>query len=225
MATTVHVNTVPTTGGFKLDSLCVSIHLTGSPQSLVIPECIPIRISADIPHEFLGQISPMVLEYTNPQNGQQTPSRPLYMNPRTTYHPHTLFYRTFFPFFPLPPTFNLSDRLSWQALIHQIQLHLIQLEDNLTSEEHITKCLIVCEFFWMAFVAAFPSFPYGDWPDWNPRITMDGDFISYWISDTDVGSVKPESVGMIWEFIWEELKALAIHVLPPDIVSEFFGVT
>ncbi|KIK78696.1 hypothetical protein PAXRUDRAFT_152870 [Paxillus rubicundulus Ve08.2h10] len=205
MATTVHVNTVPTTGGFKLDSLCVSIHFTGSAQSLAIPEHIikwttnTVTSTIYEPSEFFHSKLPIILTHC--------------------------FTGLFFPFFPLPPTFDPLDRLSWQALVHQIQLHLIQLKYNLTWEEHITECLIVREFFWMAFIAAFPSFPYGDWPDWNPRITMDGDFISYWISDTDAGSVKPESVGMIWEFVWKELKALTIHVLPPDIVSEFFSVT
>ncbi|KAF9237456.1 hypothetical protein BU15DRAFT_76001 [Melanogaster broomeanus] len=208
MATTVCVDTVPAAGGFELDPLCFTIRFTGNAQSLAIPEHLPIQISVHVPDKFLGQISPMISEYSNPR-AQHTLSRPRFLNPE------------FFPFFPLPSTFDLLDSVSWQMLVHQIQFHLVQPEDNLTWEEHVTECLLVREFFWMAFVAAFPSFPYGNWPNWNPRISMDGDFISYWISDTDVDSVKPESVGTIREFIWEELKVLVAHVLPPRIVSEF----
>ncbi|KAI6148019.1 hypothetical protein BKA82DRAFT_16995 [Pisolithus tinctorius] len=189
MTTTICVNTVPTAGGFELDPLCFTIHFTGSAQSLAVPEHLHIQISIHVPDEFLGQISPMISEYSNPQ-AQPTPSHPQYVN---------------------------------LTLVHQIQFHLIQPKDDLTWEEHVMECLLVQEFFWMAFVAAFPSFPYRNWPNWNPRISMDGNFILYWISDTDVGSVKPESVGKIQEFIWEELKVLMVNVLPPHIVSEFLA--
>ncbi|KAI6139098.1 hypothetical protein BKA82DRAFT_41468, partial [Pisolithus tinctorius] len=216
MTTTICVNTVPTAGGFELNPLCFTICFTGSTQSLAVPEQpehLPIKISIYVPDEFLGQISPVISEYSD-LRAQRTPSCLRYVNPE------------FFPFFPLPSTFDLLDSVLWQTLVYQIQFHLVQPEDDLTWEEHVMECLLVWEFFWMAFVAAFPSFswspkgkpildtfPYGNWPNWNLRVSMDGDFILYWISDTDVGNVKPESVGTIWEFIWEELKVLVANVL------------
>jgi hypothetical protein len=36
------------------------------------------------------------------------------------------------------------------------------------------------EAFWMAFTAAFPAFPNGMWPNWNPAIDIDGNFIQDW---------------------------------------------
>jgi hypothetical protein len=33
------------------------------------------------------------------------------------------------------------------------------------------------EVFWAAFIAAFPSFPLGEWPLWDSRIPMAGPFI------------------------------------------------
>lgn len=33
------------------------------------------------------------------------------------------------------------------------------------------------EVFWTAFIAAFPTFPLGDWPSWDVRIPMVGSFI------------------------------------------------
>ena len=37
------------------------------------------------------------------------------------------------------------------------------------------------KLFWMAFVAAFPTFPHGDWLLWDLLITIEGNFISSWV--------------------------------------------
>ena len=39
------------------------------------------------------------------------------------------------------------------------------------------------EAFWMAFIAAYPQFPAGEWPVWNPRIPMAGSFIQSWLDE------------------------------------------
>jgi hypothetical protein len=114
-------------------------------------------------------------------------------------------------------TFDPFDGHSWQLLANQIQLCLMQE----TQEQH-PEYLWVREFFWMAFVAAFPKFPYGDWPNWNLRISMEGNFISYWIADMNVHEITPESTRATREFIWEELKGLAACLLPFPLVSASF---
>jgi hypothetical protein len=32
----------------------------------------------------------------------------------------------------------------------------------------------------MAFTAAYPAFPAGEWPDWSPAIQMDGEYLQFW---------------------------------------------
>lgn len=34
----------------------------------------------------------------------------------------------------------------------------------------------------MAFIAGYPEFPGGSWPDWDSRVPMTGDFIAEWMS-------------------------------------------
>ncbi|KIJ68890.1 hypothetical protein HYDPIDRAFT_122721 [Hydnomerulius pinastri MD-312] len=199
MTTTLLVDTVQSPDGFTIDPLSLSIQFTGSALSLTaVPEYVPVRISVHIPDEFVGQILP-ILECNNSRTGQR------YCGRRSQCLSPDLF-----PFFPLSPTFNLTDGDSWLSLANQIQFHLVQ--D--TQEEHVDEWLLAREFFWMAFVAAFPRFPHGDWPNWDSRISMEGDFISYWMSDIGVDETRLESVSLIREFIWEELEGLAAHSLP-----------
>jgi hypothetical protein len=35
--------------------------------------------------------------------------------------------------------------------------------------------------FWLTFVAAYPFFPRGTWPMWDPRIPLEGAFIEQWL--------------------------------------------
>ena len=44
--------------------------------------------------------------------------------------------------------------------------------------------------FWTAFIAAFPSFPLGDWPPWDVRIPMAGDFIEKQVVAADFEEVS-----------------------------------
>ena len=173
-----------------------------------------------MPGKFLGQISP-TLEYDNSRgtHGQHPHSQFLalvscFLQIITITHTNDL--QEIFPFFPLSTTFDPFDSHSWQLLTSQIQLCLMQ-----EMEEH-PAYLWVHEFFWMVFVAAFPRFPYGDWPNWNPRISMDHDFISHWIADINIGEIIPESARTACDFIWEELKGLAACILPVPVVLEPF---
>jgi len=126
------------------------------------------------------------------------------------------FFQEFLPFFPLSPAFNPLDGQSWSLLAGQIQSHLVQQ----TWVESPDVALWLREFFWMAYVGAFPTFPHGDWPVWDPRISMEGDFISYWIADCKIQEMTPDVLNTTREFIWEELRNLAACLLPFSIVSQ-----
>jgi hypothetical protein len=64
--------------------------------------------------------------------------------------------------------------------------------------------------FWLAFIAAFPFFPRGMWPLWNPRVPLEGAFIEKWLEtlgqSTTVGQETlvidlddADNLGEIWE--------------------------
>jgi hypothetical protein len=61
------------------------------------------------------------------------------------------------------------------------------------------------EAFWMAFTAAYPAFPGGEWPCWNPAIPMEGSYIHAWITGSqDDGNVDAdgnprEDLRVVWE--------------------------
>ena len=86
-----------------------------------------------------------------------------------------------FPFFPLPAHFDALDGESWQILFQDIQTYLVQ-----NPDVELRRQVLIQEFFWMAFVAAFPTFPFGDWPDWDYRIPVKGNFIMYWFNHLDL---------------------------------------
>ncbi|KAL0567445.1 protein kinase, partial [Marasmius crinis-equi] len=38
------------------------------------------------------------------------------------------------------------------------------------------------EAYWMAFTAAYPEFPRGEWPSWDASIGLDGPYIIEWLN-------------------------------------------
>jgi len=69
----------------------------------------------------------------------------------------------------------------------------------------------------MAFVAAFPSFPIRDWPNWDPRIPMAGNFISDWLQDLDlsVSVQRDEFARCTRRIVWNELTVAITHFFTP----------
>lgn len=41
--------------------------------------------------------------------------------------------------------------------------------------------------YWIAFVAAYPDFPHGDWPMWDYKVALDGPFIKGWMEQKEDG--------------------------------------
>ncbi|TFK79105.1 hypothetical protein K466DRAFT_459449, partial [Polyporus arcularius HHB13444] len=65
----------------------------------------------------------------------------------------------------------------WVWLYEQIERWLVDVVVDRRSKLWIWGR----EAFWIAFVGAYPAFPGGEWPNWNPCISMDGEFIRRWV--------------------------------------------
>jgi len=84
-------------------------------------------------------------------------------------------------------------------------MYLVQSQD---SEGTLPHQILVREFFWMSFVAAFPLFPFGNWPNWDPRISLQGSFISYWMEDLDLPDAIMHQGNFsqaVRQYMWREL--------------------
>ncbi|KAH9169148.1 hypothetical protein EDB89DRAFT_2099120 [Lactarius sanguifluus] len=76
-------------------------------------------------------------------------------------------------FLPLSPTFDKASSVAWVSLASRIQQWLVYY----IQDQHLLHWKWGAEVFWTAFVAAFPSFPLGNWPRWDVRIPFAGAFI------------------------------------------------
>ncbi|KAG1853030.1 hypothetical protein F4604DRAFT_1591780 [Suillus subluteus] len=79
-------------------------------------------------------------------------------------------------FLPLPPSFDYVNRADWETVTQRIQ-------EWVTTEVDTESSLWTWgrDTFWLAFVAAYPSFPMGKWPMWDPHIPLEGSFIEEWL--------------------------------------------
>ena len=55
------------------------------------------------------------------------------------------------------------------------------------------------EAFWLAYTAAFPDFPNGTWPKWNPVIDIDGVHIQDWFRRFSAGDGAARDLHEVWE--------------------------
>ena len=81
-------------------------------------------------------------------------------------------------FLPLKQSFNHQEGQSWSKLVEVISNWLVNDVKSLKRPEWMWGT----DAFWMAFVAAYPSFPSGSqWPVWDSHIALDGTFIHEWL--------------------------------------------
>jgi hypothetical protein len=131
------------------------------------------------------------------------------------------------PFLPLDPTFDSFSKASWQDLSCRIEHWLTVI--GLQSPDWTWGC----EAFWMAFVASYPSFPCGSWPEWNVAIPFAGPFIMSWIEDPefpnsgdssrvgdnyDSWSLVAVEEAYIMSSIWLHFQSLISTVWPYEII-------
>ncbi|KAM6491457.1 hypothetical protein JOM56_013026, partial [Amanita muscaria] len=65
----------------------------------------------------------------------------------------------------------------WKPLVDKISHWLTAIIIDQSTPEWLWGL----EVFWMAYFAAYPSFPAGEWPKWNPNIALDGQFAQSWL--------------------------------------------
>ncbi|KAG2104654.1 uncharacterized protein F5147DRAFT_775476 [Suillus discolor] len=75
------------------------------------------------------------------------------------------------PFLPLPSMFNHTNQDDWAKLSKEIEGWLVELDTELS------QWMWGRDTFWLTFIAAYPFFPRGTWPMWDPRIPLEGTFI------------------------------------------------
>ncbi|KAF8834897.1 hypothetical protein BDN67DRAFT_984988 [Paxillus ammoniavirescens] len=173
--------------GFSLQSLDLSIRFIGNASLQNIPEHIPIQVSVHLVDEWVDKLYPVV---------EALPADDVELEEDLS--------PEMFPFLPLPPRFNPDNGLQWQSLAKEIKYWLLQ--DPAFDVTHPGYYFLMREFFWMAFVAAYPTFPHGQWLCWDPQIPMHGCFISDWIADLDEATAAPMPA-TIHDSIWQQLKA------------------
>ncbi|KAG1855231.1 hypothetical protein F4604DRAFT_2042428 [Suillus subluteus] len=169
----------------SLQPMFVTIFFPGSFPRQAIQGDIPIRISVSIAEEYgsfttpIIEVAPMDSRYRGSSihcsDDVSTAKIVLkYLHAELEKFSQDMFYddEVSIPFLPLPPTFNHFNRSDWQIVSQKIQ-------EWLTSEVDTKSSLWTWgrDAFWLAFVAAYPSFPTGQWPMWDPRIPLEGEFI------------------------------------------------
>ncbi|KAI5997604.1 hypothetical protein EDC04DRAFT_2909611 [Pisolithus marmoratus] len=191
MSTTINVKTIPQQYGYTLNSIELSVRFHGAVYFQDVPEHVPVKVSIHLSDEWAGLL-PVVLDVSKDSLAAKNPLTP-----------------AMFPFLPLPSQFEPTDTCQWQQLVKQIE-HCL-LADPLLDSKNPECYRLMRELFWMAFVAAFPEFPHGDWPRWNGLITMEGDFISRWVlkDEDEEPNVElldvPRAVRLT---IWEQFRSM-----------------
>jgi hypothetical protein len=104
--------------------------------------------------------------------------------------------------------FDYDDRTQWAQLAGKLHDWLIREEENLRVA---SKFEYGSEAFWIAFTTAYPTFPGGEWPDWDPAIGLDGDYIQMWFqhcSTEDLPHPNLEDLANIWEYFQRAIARL-----------------
>jgi hypothetical protein len=88
-------------------------------------------------------------------------------------------------FLPLPRTFDWTNSQQWATLSNEIECWLI----DEVQDSSLPQWAWGRDTFWLAFVGAHPMFPCGRWSAWDPRIPLEGTFITEWLSGDETESV------------------------------------
>lgn len=92
-------------------------------------------------------------------------------------------------FMPLPLGFDHHLSSSWALLAKRIQVWLCEIVDNRNHPQWEWGL----DLFWIAFVAAHPTFPFGpNFPTWNADIPLQGSFIDEWLRERGVNESSIE---------------------------------
>ncbi|KAH9949289.1 hypothetical protein B0H21DRAFT_707190 [Amylocystis lapponica] len=152
----------------------VSVTFRGAVPPSVLRGDIPLQISISLPQEYAHFTSPVLRALPAWSASDGTASI-------VSICLECQFYRYYSHIHPLPSTFDPSERSSWIALAPEIERWLLTEVINVRSPDWLWGRNV----FWMAFIAAYPDFPRGEWPVWNTKIAMEGPFIENWMEQSE----------------------------------------
>ncbi|KAG1894189.1 uncharacterized protein F5891DRAFT_908230, partial [Suillus fuscotomentosus] len=168
----------------KLQTMLLTIEFSGKLPRHLSERSIPVEISVSIAEEFgcftmpiihAMSVDPWCTPPGSPVNdvSVHSPGRiKLTFCRRALNHPKIL------SFLPMTSPFHSSHfHQNWAELSQRIEKWLIELDTELPEWSWGR------DTFWLTFVTAFPSFPRGTWPMWDPRIPLEGTFIEQWLQD------------------------------------------
>ena len=124
-----------------------------------------------------------------------------------------------FSFFPLAKHFDYQNEDHWCSLLDNIQYTLLETggkEKQLQSEFGD----LMLDFFWMSFVAAYLSFPGGEWATWDVCIPMNRIFITSWLGDFGLQHLRDsQTPEVVHQFVFDKLKQSVKHFFSISIIS------
>ncbi|KAI0040148.1 hypothetical protein FA95DRAFT_1650771 [Auriscalpium vulgare] len=147
------------------------------PDDLVSTE-VPLEISVSIPRGLASftapalRILPAAADVT--QDGMELEGAGFESDEGSEFDDKDWAQTVSVPFLPLAQDFDVVSQVSWGKLACAVQDWLISPESCL-SESHWSWGV---DLFWLAFIAAYPTFPLGEWPSWNRRIPFNSPFLN-----------------------------------------------
>lgn len=87
------------------------------------------------------------------------------------------------PFLPLPSSFCSSRRRDWVDLY----MHIAEWMVRCIRDRNSKAWEWAQDAYWIAFVAAYPNFPHGEWPMWDYKVALGGAFIKGWMEQKEEG--------------------------------------
>ncbi|KAH7928238.1 hypothetical protein BV22DRAFT_1005290 [Leucogyrophana mollusca] len=200
----------------SLQPVLVTVCFSGTLPNHLVGTDIPIQISVAIAEEYTTFAKPVVEAISWDTCPAEISSCSGDLSQLSVEHddePSIYQEDAAIPFLPLHPSFNPSDSTDWSTLALRIQTWLVS-----TVDTHSQQWSWGRDAFWLAFIAANPSFPNGQWAAWDSHIPLEGVFIEQWVSaptESDEGDTIPE----ILESIWKEFCTHAALFYPHPIVS------
>ncbi|EGN98870.1 hypothetical protein SERLA73DRAFT_152660 [Serpula lacrymans var. lacrymans S7.3] len=166
---------------------------------------IPLKLTVTLPNEWTGltpifQMSPIKFLFSRrdmhtgagASSNRDNINRPI-------------------PFLPLQLSFDPGSSQCWINLVAGVQTWLLV--------DVVYRCCHAWiwgqEAFWMAFVAAYPDFPAGDWSGWSSKILLEDLFLNSWMAEMNNKNPQHSVEGVAYS------KQIA-HVAARAIISQDF---
>ncbi|KAG1908797.1 uncharacterized protein F5891DRAFT_1180361 [Suillus fuscotomentosus] len=176
--------------GTLLQRILLMVCFSGQlPKQTVRQKNIPVHISVSVAEEY-GPFTSPVMEAISVDLCSTRSNSPLMDDSTPSQANNNLSSQAddIIPFLPLQRIFNYINPMEWATLSKEIKEWLVNDVD--TRSQLWTWG---CDAFWLTFVAAYPLFPRGKWPMWDPRIPVEGTFIQEWLGrSNDIDAMKLE---------------------------------